>query len=249
MIPATPPSAKKRKQAQKRDRHASGRKNKSPDNNKIVGDDASRRKRPQNLDTIDWNAAKFADFTDDDIKTVKQYLKSFDHKKQNTILKTVQGKKHAEQVNKPDFKYTYKQAFFDYMNQHHAGTDHTPVSNNTRSQVKPDDLVGQQLGFESDEEEPIPQTTEQLLPSQPVNLYPQQRMGQTVYTPVVLNTQGDEKFRIPTSNRKPPPSSDPTLTGHYYQFLNKKRPANSMGLALKAKSAYKRRVAEVSTMY
>lgn len=69
------------------------------------------------------------------------------------------------------------------------------------------------------------------------------------YYPVVLESQGDETFRIPASNRKPPPSRDPVLIGQFYQFLNKKRPANSMGLALKAKSAYKRRVAEVSTMY
>ena len=69
------------------------------------------------------------------------------------------------------------------------------------------------------------------------------------YYPVVLESQGDEMFRIPASTRKPPPSGDPVLVGQFYRFLNKRRPANSMGLALKARSAYKRRVAEVSTMF
>lgn len=69
------------------------------------------------------------------------------------------------------------------------------------------------------------------------------------YYPVVLESQGDEMFRIPASTSKPPPSGDPVLVGQFYRFLNKRRPANSMGLALKARSAYKRRVAEVSTMY
>jgi hypothetical protein len=236
------------------------KKRKSPAKNTstISGDDSSRRMRqtqqpPKEEEEdrvihINWQNSKYKDFTSDDIQLVKNYLIRYTPARQEQILKAVTSKRTETRSRETVKTYTYKNSLFDYMSEHNTPDVDSPVKTRTTAT----DLVGQSVFSKTEpipKPIPIPHVTEQLISTQPVNLHSHQRMGQTVYTPVVLNTQGDEKFRIPASSKEPPRSGDPVLTGQYYQFLNKRRPNNNIGLTLRADAAYKHRVAQASTMY
>jgi len=75
----------------------------------------------------------------------------------------------------------------------------------------------------------------------------------TVYTPVVLMRQGDEgvKLESPDTMRISPPKTtvDEPLDGHYYNFMNKKRPNNNMGLVLQARQKFMEHVSGVSSLF
>ena len=75
----------------------------------------------------------------------------------------------------------------------------------------------------------------------------------TNYTPVVLTEQGDEGFRMesPDTMRISPqkPTVDEPFDGHYYNFMNRKRPNNNMGLVLQARQNFMKHVSEISSMY
>ena len=75
----------------------------------------------------------------------------------------------------------------------------------------------------------------------------------TNYTPVVLTEQGDEGFRMESPNTMrislPKTTVDEPMDGHYYNFMNRKRPNNNMGLVLQARQNFMKHVSEISSMH
>ena len=75
----------------------------------------------------------------------------------------------------------------------------------------------------------------------------------TVYTPVVLIRQGDERVKLKSPDTMrislPKTTVDEPMDGHYYNFMNRKRPNNNMGLVLQARQNFMKRVSEISSMY
>lgn len=75
----------------------------------------------------------------------------------------------------------------------------------------------------------------------------------TNYTPVVLTEQGDEGFRMESPDTMrislPKTTVDEPMDGHYYNFMNRKRPNNNMGLVLQARQNFMKHVSEISSMH